>query len=52
MCIVKIVSLFVAHLSVFILIWRGYKEKDSGKEKKQMAGTLVLDPLLSGPGTS
>jgi hypothetical protein len=41
----KIVSLFVARLSVFILIWRGFEENGSRQEKKQMAGTLVLDHL-------
>jgi hypothetical protein len=39
----KIVSLFVAHLSVFILIWRGFEENGSS-QKKQMVGSLVLDP--------
>ncbi len=41
----KIVSLFVACLSVFISIWRGFKENGSCQEKKQMPGSLVLDPL-------
>ncbi len=44
----KIVSLFVPCLSVFILIWRGFKENGSRQEKKQTAGILVLDPLLEG----
>jgi hypothetical protein len=42
----KIVSLFVARLSVFISIRRGFEENGSRQEKKQMAGTLVLDPLM------
>jgi hypothetical protein len=45
MCVVKIVSLFVACLSVFILIWRGFKENGFCQENKQMAGSLILDPL-------
>jgi hypothetical protein len=48
----KIISLFVACLSVFILIRRGFKENGSRQEKKQMAGSLVLDPLLPGFGDS
>jgi hypothetical protein len=43
----KIVSLFVAHLSVLIYIWRGFKVNGSRQEKKKMAGSLVLDPLVS-----
>jgi hypothetical protein len=43
------VSLFVSCLSVFILVWRGSKENGSCQEKKQMAGSLVLDPLARGP---
>jgi hypothetical protein len=43
----KIVSLFVARLSVFISIQRGFEKKGSRQEKKQTAGSFVLDPLLS-----
>ncbi len=42
----KIVSLFVACLSVLISIQRGFEEIGSHQEKKHMAGSLVLDPLL------
>jgi hypothetical protein len=41
----KIVSLFVARLSVFISIRRCFKENGSRQDKKQMVGMLVLDPL-------
>jgi hypothetical protein len=46
MCDVKNhLSLFVACLSVFILICLGSEENGSCQEKIQMAGSLVLDPL-------
>jgi hypothetical protein len=41
------VSLFVACLSVFILIQRGFKENGSCQKKKQIAGSVVLDPLIN-----
>jgi hypothetical protein len=41
----KIVSLFVAHLSVFILIWMERLGRKWFPPKKQMAGSLVLDSL-------
>jgi hypothetical protein len=44
----KIISLFVACLSAFILIRRGFEENGSRQEKKQMAGSLVPDPLAKG----
>jgi hypothetical protein len=42
----KIVSHFVAHLSVFISIRSGFDKNGSRQKKKQMAGSLVLDPLV------
>jgi hypothetical protein len=43
----KIVSLFVACLSVFISTWRGFEENGYRQEKKQMVGTLVLGLLAN-----
>jgi hypothetical protein len=41
----KVASLFVACLSVFISIRRGFEENGSYQEKKQMVVSLGLDPL-------
>ncbi len=43
--VVKVISSFVDHLSIFVCLRNGWKIKVSHRKKNKLAGRLVLDPL-------